>query len=218
MREKAPLDIRLMGSPGKASASRWPKVQLGVRMARYAYGLDCRSGALSSKRPNRGNMTKLGERAVAVIAIAISAVIGLGTGVAVAQTDSTGWVNYSNWTFDGANRCADGMARVYTLSSPSPYSPEGVGYTRYRAGSPCSEKELPTGYLGVKVFLARGDGTICGQKDWVYNSYPTGDMGVAVTPNCSFSYLRAVDQSRVYRGNIGDWRISDLIYTSLIDG
>lgn len=147
------------------------------------------------------------------LATALVAVVGFATG-AYAGSASSSWDRFAEWGSGSGHRCAAHSAAVYTPPSVI----NAYGQIRYRANDPCEDANAPSGYIGVREFLQRGDGTVCATRTWEYNDGPATEIDVPTNQgkgSCSsWSSLRAAALGRVYRASTGQYiTASSYIYS-----
>ena len=131
---------------------------------------------------------------VHVLALLFIGATGFWVGANAAIAESP-WARFASDGSGAGRRCAAQMAQVLT----PPYEPAGYGYVRYRQNSDCSAAATaPAGYLGVYMFVSRADGTICGSRNWTYNSSSTAQHSAGAVANCSYSSIRATALGRMY--------------------
>lgn len=138
------------------------------------------------------------------LSILVLSTLGFAAG-AFAGSASSSWDRFAEWGTGSGHRCSAHQARVYT----PPAVTNAYGGVRYRAGTPCEDANAPSGYIGVREYLQRADGTVCASRGWEYNEGPANEIGVGTSQgsgNCArWSSLRAAAQGRVYRGSTGQY-------------
>lgn len=168
-------------------------------------------------KPTEGTWSPDGSKAprrLAVIGPILGALLvgvtGFWVGANAAVAESP-WYRFASEGSGAGRRCAAHMARVVT----PPYEPAGYGYTRYRQNSECSSPATaPAGYLGVSMWVARQDGTICGSRDWTYNASSTNEHGAGAVANCSYNSIRSTALGRMYEKSTGFYATASSYATS----
>lgn len=91
---------------------------------------------------------------------------------------------------------------MLTDSGDVDYEPAGYGKVRNRKGTPCENSSVAAGYLGVRVYVSRGDGTICGNKPFTYNPTRTAEFEAGILAGCpDAASRRAVAWGRIWQFN-----------------
>ncbi len=131
------------------------------------------------------------------------------SGIAWAGSASSATERFADWGSGSGRRCATQQSAVYT--PPSVINAYGI--VRYKTGDPCELSNAPSGYIGVREYLQRPDGTICASRTWDYNSGPVSELWVPTNQgqgSCnSWSSLRAAAMARVYKPSTGQYVTAD---------
>lgn len=150
---------------------------------------------------------------VAGMIAALLGVFGFAAGAWAGSAESP-WDRFAEWGTGSGHRCAAHSAAVYTPPSVI----NAYGQIRYRGGDPCADMNAPSGYIGVREFLQRADGTICASRTWEYNDGPASAIYVPTNQGkgscASWSSLRAAAMGRVYRASTAQYiTASSYIYS-----
>lgn len=144
--------------------------------------------------------------------------VGIGVGYAVgiaasafAASGESAWYRFAAWDYDGVHHCAGQRAAVqspynpYDVAEPGSYS--WSGGVRARRGSDCAPDSVPAGWLGVRSYVVRQDGTMCGNADWAYNpaEQDTFWSGSWSGGGCPATYLRTFVRGAIYRPHWGNY-------------
>ncbi len=132
------------------------------------------------------------------VALCLATVL-LGTGVgAVAAIVSVPWEQFAQFRNDDERRCGYQKAVLRTPNDGT----SATGHVRYEKHQPCEPGAAPPGYIGVTEYLQNGNGMVCDQRGWVYNSNSVNSIDVSTQDgngNCdNWNWLRANALGRVY--------------------
>ena len=151
---------------------------------------------------------------LALCAMVLSA-IGFQAGSAFAGTANSSWDRFATFGGSGAGqRCAAHAATVVT--------PPGVinayGKVRWSEGDPCDSANAPGGFIGVREWLQRGDGTICAVRTWTYNGQPAHQIDVSTglgAGTCeTWNSLRSRAQGKAWKVHDQEYVVADDVVIS----
>ncbi|MCU0277780.1 MAG: hypothetical protein MUE31_02690 [Candidatus Nanopelagicales bacterium] len=145
---------------------------------------------------------------VRILAIALAIVSGLATGALAGSAESP-WDRFASYGNGSGQRCGQHGAAVYTPPSVI----NAYGRVRYKAGDPCDPENAPAAYLAVREYLANGNGQVCAERTWVYNSQTAAAMHVPTNEgygNCpNWNSLRGVALGRMWNNNSNQYMTAD---------